>query len=342
MITMKDIAKRAGVSGTTVSIILNGKSEDRHISPATRDKVLSLCAELGYQPNLSARRLRTQEKPVPVIALYWPLDHRTHILASFLTVVQEATSARGFECDIAIRTYKNDHIQDSISPLLNNSYTGVLIGAASQQDLDYLESQNLSIPIVLLNRSSEKYSTVSIDENEVGTTLATLFRRKGYMNISAFLINRSYMATGLRTQAFFHACEKIGISILPEYIYRTDNTIAAAAETAEQYCKCPDAPTAIYCESDIVALGVVSELQKEGRHLPEDHELLCIDMSDPDYTAYCTPPISTLQMDNTKVMQSAVDILIHAINHNDLTPQHLSIPPELHLRSTFRLPEENA
>ena len=338
MITMKDIASRAGVSGTTVSIILNGKAEERHISPATRDKVLSLCAELGYQPNLSARRLRTQEKVLPVIALYWPLDHRTQILASFLSEVQEVTSASGFECDIAIRTYKNDHIADSISPLLNGSYTGALIGAASQKDLDYLESLTLSTPTVLINRSSEKYATVSIDAEEVGSTMASLFRRKGYMNVSAFLTSRSFMATDLRTQAFFRACEQVGISILPEYIYRCDNTIAAAAEAAEKYCLVQDAPTAIYCASDIIALGVVNQLQKAGRHFPDDHELLCVDMSDPDYTAYCTPAISTLQLDNLKVIQSAMDILIHSIRSNDLAPRHEIIPAELHLRETFQLP----
>ncbi len=338
MITMKDIASRAGVSGTTVSIILNGKAEERHISPATRDKVLALCAELGYQPNLSARRLRTLEKPLPVIALYWPLDHRTQILASFLSVVQEITSVNGFECDIAIRTYKNDHIKDNISPLLNGSYTGVLIGGASQQDLNYLETLTLSTPTVLINRSSKKYATVSIDSEDVGSTMASLFRRKGYMNVSAFLTNRSFMATDLRTQAFFRACEQVGISILPEYIYRCENTIPAAAKTAEQYCQHPDAPTAIYCASDILALGVVHQLQKIGRHFPEDHELLCVDMSIPDYTAYCTPAISTLQLDNRKVIQSAMDILIHAIQNNDLTPRHEIIPPELHLRSTFQLP----
>lgn len=339
MITMKDIAKRAGVSGTTVSIILNGKAEERHISPATKDKVLALCAELGYQPNLSARRLRSQEKARPVIAFYWPLDHRTHILASFLTVVQETTSARGFDCEIAIRTYQNDLLQDSIAPLLNNSYTGVLIGAASQKDLDYLESVNPSVPVVLINRHSEKYSTVSIDEEVIGTTIATLFRQKGYMNVTSFIADRAYMATGLRTQAFFRACERIGISILPEYILRTENSISGGVAAAQDYLQMKDAPTAIYCESDIVALGVVSQLQKEGLRFPQDHELICIDMSDPDYTKYFNPPISTIQMDNQQVLESAVDILIHSIEHADLSPQHVTIEPEVHLRSTFQLPD---
>ena len=61
MVTIKDVARRAGVSGTTVSIILNVKADERRISETPRERVLSAMAELGYQPNLSARRLRVQE-----------------------------------------------------------------------------------------------------------------------------------------------------------------------------------------------------------------------------------------------------------------------------------------
>lgn len=59
--TIKDVAKRAGVSPTTVSIILNGKAEDRKISQATLEKVMNAVRDLDYQPNLSARRLRSNE-----------------------------------------------------------------------------------------------------------------------------------------------------------------------------------------------------------------------------------------------------------------------------------------
>ena len=70
MATIKDVAKAAGVSVTTVSIVINGKAEERAISEATINKIHKAMRELGYQPNLSARRLRTSEKPVPVIAFF--------------------------------------------------------------------------------------------------------------------------------------------------------------------------------------------------------------------------------------------------------------------------------
>lgn len=73
MATIKDVAKQAGVSVTTVSIIINGKAEERKISAATQERVAEAMRDLGYQPNLSARRLRSQENERPVIAFFWPI-----------------------------------------------------------------------------------------------------------------------------------------------------------------------------------------------------------------------------------------------------------------------------
>lgn len=106
MATIKDVAKQAGVSVTTVSIIINGKSEERKISTATQQRVAEAMRDLGYQPNLSARRLRSQENERPVIAFFWPLDYRVNILASFLNCIQIEIAESGFDCEMMIQTYE--------------------------------------------------------------------------------------------------------------------------------------------------------------------------------------------------------------------------------------------
>ena len=83
MATIKDVAKKAGVSVSTVSIVINGKSKERSIPEATQEKVAKAMAELGYQPNQTARRLRTKDEQRPVIAFYWPLDFRVPSLPLF-------------------------------------------------------------------------------------------------------------------------------------------------------------------------------------------------------------------------------------------------------------------
>ncbi|HEY9575718.1 MAG TPA: LacI family DNA-binding transcriptional regulator [Lachnospiraceae bacterium] len=336
MVTIKDIAQRANVSGTTVSIILNGKAEERHISPATKEKVLALCNEMGYRPNLIARKLRSQEVAKPIIAFYWPLDQRTNILASFLSAVQMITSERKFDCEIVIRTYKNDYIKESIPPLLDGSYSGALIGALSHKDLIYLESLEIPTPIVLINRTSEKFSTVSINPNEIGLTIAQLFRKNGHMNVAALISKRAYMGYGQRTRSFIDACETVGITIDSKHIIRQENSISGGVLAARAYLQLEHAPKAIYCESDAQALGVVYELQKQGKNFPTDCELLTIGMMNPELTEFSTPPISCIELDNWQVVSKSVDILIDAIEKKNIEPKHIAVSPVLHLRKTFQ------
>ena len=84
MVTIRDVAKAAGVSVATVSIVVNDKAKEHSIPETAQEKVNDVIRKLGYQPNLSARKLRSKYKSVPVIAFFWPLDFRISILASFL------------------------------------------------------------------------------------------------------------------------------------------------------------------------------------------------------------------------------------------------------------------
>lgn len=336
MATIKDVARRAGVSGTTVSIILNGKADERRISAVTRQRVWDAMAELGYQPNLSARRLRVQEQTIPTLAFYWPIDYRSSILASFLNSFQAVVKKQGLECEILIRTYENDHIERGIEPLIKNSYTGALIGATSKKDVEDLERLNLQLPIVLINRLSEKYSSVYTDYKAVGLQAASLFREKGYTEASVFTALRPYMATGLRTQAFLNACAQLGISVETDQIYATANSISGGVEAARAYCRSPKPSRAIFCESDQMALGIIWELNRQGVRIPQDAELLCIGMMDPEFTEFSTPSLSTIQMNNQEMMEKALLLLMDAISNGSRAPQHIEVPFDVYLRSTFK------
>ena len=87
MATIKDVAAKANVSVTTVSIIINGKAEERKISEATVSRVMAAIAELNYQPNIAARKLRTFDNNRPNIAIYLAYDHRSHMFSQFVEAI---------------------------------------------------------------------------------------------------------------------------------------------------------------------------------------------------------------------------------------------------------------
>ncbi|MCD8167797.1 LacI family transcriptional regulator [Enterocloster sp. OA13] len=336
MVTIKDVASFAQVSPTTVSLIINGKAEERRISPLTCERVMQAMNTLGYQPNLSARRLRSNEKLRPIIAFYWPMDYRTNILASFLSSFQGIIRRLGFDCELVVQTYENNALEKHSDGIIKNSYHAVIIGGASSQDIAYLETLKPQIPLVLINRTSEKYSTVSVDTREMGLLAARLFRQKGYTEAAVLTSRQPYLATGQRTQAFLNACSQIGISIEAAHIIRVENTMEGGVKGADAYCSLPAAPKAVFCDSDSMALGALYSFHRHGLSLPRDVELLAIGFLDPEATMYSIPPVSVISMPNREVMEGAIRVVIDALSVSAGEPVHTLIEPEIVLRETFK------
>lgn len=336
MVTIKDVANLAHVSPTTVSLILNGKSAERRISSLTRERVLDAMNTLGYQPNLSARRLRSNEARRPIVAFYWPMDYRTNILASFLTSFQEIIHSLEFDCELVVQTFENNALDKHASAIIKNSYHAVIIGGASTEDIVYLESLNPQVPIVLINRPSERFCSVSVDTKEMGLLAARLFRQKGYTEAAVLTSKRPYLATGLRTQAFLNACAQMGIQIEASHIIRVENTIEGGVKGASAYCSLQNPPKAVFCDSDSMALGALYSFNRHGLTLPNDVELLAMGFLDPESTMYSIPPISVIAMPNKEIMTKTIELVIQALTASLSEPVHTLIEPEIVLRETFQ------
>jgi LacI family purine nucleotide synthesis repressor len=335
VVTIKDVANYANVSATTVSLILNGKSEERRISPATRERVLEAMNALGYQPNLSARRLRSSDEKKPIIAFYWPADYRSNILASFLSNFYEIIHELNFNCELVVQTFLNNELEKSALPIINNGYHAVIIGATSKEDDAYLETLTPQMPLVLLNRTSSRHSTVCIDPDEVGQDAANLFYERGIREVAILTARRPYVATGQRTEAFIHACLKLGITAKYDWTFYGENTTEGGVLAAEEYCSHTGVPKAIFCDSDTMALGALYTFHKHGLSLPEDLKMLAIGYLAQEHTQYSIPPISVIAMPNKEVMIGAVKTIMQLMSTTGTEPLHTRIHPEIILRDTF-------
>ena len=337
MATIRDVAARAGVSPTTVSIVMNGRAKEKRIPDATVERVTSAMRELGYSPNLTARRLRTNEARKPIIAFYWPLDYRTNMLGSFLSGIKESLAERGYECELVVQTYENDKFEKAAAPIVQNNYNGVLVGAASPSDLQYLETLDPPMPVVLINRESNRFSTVGTNSGNMGLQAASLIRQRGYTEVSIIQAERSYFATAKRTTAFIYACHQLNIQVRPEWIFKGPNTIAGGSVAAEAYCALHDRPRMLFCESDCMAQGALYTLRKYGLYCPQDLELLSIATQAPETMQYLIPSVSTISMPTPKIADTAIAVLTTAMQSGDTTPTHIELEPVICLRESFRL-----
>ncbi|MBQ3373800.1 MAG: LacI family DNA-binding transcriptional regulator [Oscillospiraceae bacterium] len=336
--TVKDIAEKVGVSATTVSIVLNGKSEQRGITKATQDKIYQVMKELGYQPNLSARRLRAGDDEPAVIAFFWPADFRLSILASFLNAYSRRIRETGFNCELVVQAYENDSLEKYASSLLKNTYNAVIVGACSQKDLLYLESLPLMIPVVLVNRTSSVFSTVNVDNDAIGHLAAQQFLDKGYQKLAVFSSGKQFIATHRRTEAFLSSCSQMGITIEESHIFQDDSTAEGGYRMAEAFCRSECSAQAVFCDYDAIAFGALKAFHERGILVPEELELLSIDVTGSELTTHSTPALSVIKMPTGVIGASVIDLLQEKLNTHNLEPVHIEIPPELIIRESFLMP----
>ncbi len=335
MVTIRDVAKAAGVSVATVSIVMNDKSRERSIPESTQDRINRVMRELGYQPNLSARRLRSKYKQTPVIVFFWPLDFRITILASFLNAFSGEIQRSGFDCELVVRTYDSGKLSAYDEVILKGGYNGLIVGACAEEDITHLEYIKPSMPVVLINRESKIFSTVGTDNDLVGEIAASEFSRKGYRSVAVFASSRGYLASNLRVNSFIEHCRAGNIAVDDVNIIRDASTFDGGYYIADCYCEKADRPQAVFCDSDSIALGALRGLNDKGIRVPEDVEILTIDMTSSGATSYSMPSLSVIEMPNEEIGKTVIRVLSEKISGGINDPSHIKIAPKLVLRDSF-------
>ena len=332
MANIKDVAKAAGVSPTTVSLIINGKAKNGRISEETEKHVYQVMQELNYHPNMSARRLRTDEPPRTTIAFYWPNDYRSNILSDFLTSYTLIRDELGFDFDLVILSYKNGELEKSADPIKKNSYNGIIIGGTSPEDLAFLESASTRTPIVLLNRKSDKYSSVIFDNEGMGSIAADLIRQKGYTRAAVFTGTDQYEGGQKRIKSFMKACAERNIETGDPWLFKTDGTPKSGAAAAAAYCESENPPKVIFCDSDFTALGALYEFYVRGIRVPEEAEVIAVQFMADDFVHYSMPYLTTLTMPNTAMFKTALQILNKQIDEHTAEAVHETIGASINNR----------
>ena len=329
--TIKDVAKLANVSVSTVSIVINGHAKERKIPNSTIDKVMQAVMELNYRPNVNARRLRENNHKL-IFALYWPLDSRTNMLASLLSGFQEIIHKNKIHCEIIVKTYQTNHIQDSFQDVLNNSFDAVIIGGTDAQDLQYLENITTNAPVLLINRDSNIHSTVSISNETIIDMSIQLLSFHRNQEVHLITSASPFYAAKQRTNAFIEACQTKNIPITKQYT--TLNSFEGGIEIAKKYKQIQNC--IIFCEDSPIALGMLYYMNRHQIHVPKDISIFSLNYSDLHYTCYATPSLTTIHVPYEKIASCAVNTLFELCK-NKKKILHETIQPELFIKESCTL-----
>ena len=232
MATIKDVAKLAGVSVTTVSVVLNTAPEEKKVALKTREKVKQAIKAVGYQPNIAARKLRSSDDVLPVVAIFWPLDHRVNFLGQVLKNLKTVADRAFFKCELVVYPFVNNELEKYREQFERETFQGAVLGALSEKDMEFLRGFDSKIPMVFYNRFLSGQHSVNTDNVMAGNMAADLIERSGCRSVTIFqYAMKSQVNSKIRLEAFVKACKEKKIEIKTWIVLPYDDKERVVEET---------------------------------------------------------------------------------------------------------------
>jgi DNA-binding LacI/PurR family transcriptional regulator len=334
-VTIRDVAKRAGVGLGTVSRVINDSPQ---VSEATRRRVLEVIAELNYRPNPTARRLSLGK--TLTVAVITPFFTRPSFIERLRGI--ENTLA---ESDYDLNIYNVETVERRDQCMHHiprrERADGVIILSLSPRDEDLPYLQNAEVPIVLVDANHPSLSSMNrvIVDDVAGGRAATQHlidlghRRIGY--ISDLLDNPfNFTSSRDRYLGYRQALEAAGIPFRPEYHGQKEHGRYEARLLAEQMLALSEPPTAIFAASDTQAMGVLEAARNAGLRVPED--LSVIGYDDIEIAEYLG--LTTIRQLLYESGQLGVELLLDVLEGVNPAPVCHVLPTELVVRGTTAPP----
>lgn len=301
---LKDVAARAGVSIKTVSNVVNGH---RHVAAETRARVQAAIDALGYVPNPAARRLRGGRSGV--IALAVP-ELRSPYFGELAGLIGQAADRHGWTVLIDQTAGRADRERDLVARLRQHAIDGLILSpvALTPDDLDGRHG----VPTVLLGERMRDGPAdhVAIDSTAAAADATRHLLRLGRRRIAAigapgdaYAVTRQQRLTGYRAAlAGAGIAADLRLEEPVDGLHRAGGAAAMARLLDRGYL-----PDAVFCLTDLLALGAIRTLHERGVDVPGDIAVIGFDAIDAG--RYSTPSLSTVDPDNARIAQFAVDLL---------------------------------
>lgn len=310
MSSIKDVAALAGVSLSTVSIVVNGKAKERKISEATQQRVLEAMQELSYIPNVSAKSLRKGDTQKYVVALFWNFDFRGIMMHRFLFGLQKRIQEENADMSVVIHPYQTGKLSKEAESFQNGEFHAAIISNADNVDLEFLEKSDFKSRIVLYNRLSDRYSSVNVDNEKIGQLAAEHLCHAGYRRPIVVSASNNFQEANSREIAFMDRMERLGANFPEHRMVYAKNSVKGGFECGQRILqeKLAEDADCFFCASDAIGLGMMNAWYEKGG-IPDQMGLIAIGNSDPQYAKYHRPSISVINIPIEEMAEGCYELL---------------------------------
>ena len=326
MTTIRDVARRAGVSQATASRALSGRGP---VSPDALERVRAAAHALGYQVNKAARSLRTQR--TDTIGLLIP-DVRNPFFSELAYVVEEAAGEHG----LAVITMSADEDAAlearALTVLMRQQVDGLIVAPRDEHAF----AQVHSVPVVFVDRGGEAHGIPVVrSDNDGGAALMVdHLVERGHRDIALITGPQSITTGRARLESAARRLEHHGRSPRPEWIQEGDFQLESGRRAAAALLDSDRLPTAVFAGDNLMAVGALLELQERGVHIGRDIALTAFD--DAPWFPLLDPPLTVVAQDVPRLGRVALESLLCLMGGGEATD--VVVPVRLEVRSSCGLP----
>lgn len=323
-VTMRDVARRAGVSVATVSYVLNGTA---NVTAETRRSVLEVIEELDYHPNSFARGLAKRATRTLGIAINRDRYLSDPFLMEFVAGIGDTTVAAGYS--LLLTPFHN---KADLALVKERRVDGLLLLDTDVDDprLPQLRQQNF--PVVIFGRAENvrDFPWIDVDGYAGGGLVVEHLIRLGHRRVAHVAAPQHFMYGRERLRGWYDGLVRAGITPPAAWVVEGDLTEAAGETAVERLLALPEPPTAIFAASDLMAAGVVKAARRRGLRVPED--LAVVGFDDTTMAEWLSPPLTTVQQPILDLGRQAAQMLLEVVEGRSSAPKGVLVLPRLVVR----------
>ncbi len=330
---LEDIAKKAGVSRSTVSRVIN---HDRYVSAKTRKRVWEVIRQNGFEPNPAARTLVTRRSHIVGVAVpqtsnvffgdnsYYPM---------LLQGIGEMINQRDYAMLLWLNTSNEERQTFAKRVARNRQPDGFVITSVVEDDPLFnrlIESKRTFVMVETPPAHHEQINFVTIDNIRAAEVTVEYLFSQGRRRI-ATITGQLNIRDGLdRFAGYKSAIQKAGLPLDAGLIFEGMFSREAGYQGMKQLL--PHKPDAVVCGGDTAAVGAIQAIHEAGLRVPDD--IAVIGFDDLDVATQCNPPLTTICHSVQRVGEVAAGLLIDLVESKLHAPQHIILPTELIIRES--------
>jgi DNA-binding LacI/PurR family transcriptional regulator len=330
-VSIKDIAKAAKVSYSTVSRALN---DSPRVKIETKERIQRIAAEMGYLPSAVARSLVTRRTTIIGVVVTTVTDL---FFAEVIHAIEETALKHKYNVILANSGTEPHRELEAIRALQERRVDGIILVAACSSKEDLFAAKEIDIPVVIINNAHKEHIgySVEIDNLGAGREATQHLLGLGHRRIAHIAGLAREWDSVERQSGYEQALRAYGLPVDPTLIVRGDSRPKGGIEAMQQLLGLPSRPTGVFCYNDVTALGAMRAARAAGLRIPQD--LSVVGFDDIDLAPYLEPPLTTIAQPKREMGEKAVQMVLDLLAGDKLV-EDCVLPSRLIVRGSTMPP----